>query len=272
MSFLVFTLFLGIFCLVYSQEPKCPARYMEERLLEKMLEIDLKLQQALQRMDEMENERRNSTDLLSSELFPRRALLVSQLEIDGWKMVFRAASGNGYPVYDAWTQGRGTCEDKPVSMERSYSCHYRQRNLASWSVLGVRYVKFALYTQEKEEAYVIFNGIGSDMNNWFSQDRVISSSYSDLTAGDQYNYFSIPGHLDGNRLIRRFFINRNYHGCPGDRGHIVVIDESRTSPACLMDTQPSYPKFLYSRTNSVDFWERATYGMADYLAVFIKQS
>ena len=33
------------------------------------------------------------------------ALQISDLEKGGWEMVFRAASGNGYSVYDAWTKG-----------------------------------------------------------------------------------------------------------------------------------------------------------------------
>ena len=33
------------------------------------------------------------------------ALQTSDLEKGGWEMVFRAASGNGYSVYDAWTKG-----------------------------------------------------------------------------------------------------------------------------------------------------------------------
>jgi hypothetical protein len=34
------------------------------------------------------------------------ALQISDLEKGGWQMVFRAASGNGDSVYDAWLKGK----------------------------------------------------------------------------------------------------------------------------------------------------------------------
>ena len=33
-------------------------------------------------------------------------LKVSDIEQDGWQMVFRGTSGNGHSVYHAWTEGK----------------------------------------------------------------------------------------------------------------------------------------------------------------------
>nr|KAG5692377.1 hypothetical protein BaRGS_007990 [Batillaria attramentaria] len=45
-------------------------------------------------------------------------------------------------------------------------------------------------------AYVEFNGRGSNYMNWFSRDRIISSSWTDLRTQPQ-NYFSIEGTIYG---------------------------------------------------------------------------
>lgn len=199
----------------------------------------------------------------------RDVLTISELESDGWQMVFRGTSGNGKGVYDAWNEGANTNPDKPASMERTHGLHYRNNITNNWSNLGIEFVKFAFYDENKEVAYVIFNGKGSDLNNWFDKTRVLTSSWPDLTSDSSYNFFSIAGHYMPTRHDRRFFINKSYNSCPNDLGHMVVIN-SQTPAVCKWDNHASYPQFLYSQINSVDFWDRRMFGTADYMAIFIK--
>ncbi|XP_060587774.1 uncharacterized protein LOC132743257 [Ruditapes philippinarum] len=197
-------------------------------------------------------------------------LKTEDLEQDGWRMVFRGTSGNGHSVFHAWMEGKNSNQDKPVSMKRSHGLHYRDDILDNWSNLGIKLVKFAFYDTDKEVAYLIFNGKDSDMNNWFDKSRVIDSSWPDLTSKSTFNKFSIAGHTITNLHDRRFYINRNYGGCANDRGHLAVINSAVSKPVCLFDSQPSYPAFIYSKYNSVDFFQRRMFGTADFMVVSIK--
>ncbi|XP_052811266.1 uncharacterized protein LOC128238955 [Mya arenaria] len=185
----------------------------------------------------------------------------------GWKMVFRGTSGNGQDTLKAWTTGVATSDTKPYDMKRSYTSHYRDSLLTThWTALGVKLVKFALYKQSKEVGYIVFNGTGSDLTSWFDRTRVEDSSWSDLTATNAYNFFSIQGHDNGLHLERTFFINQQYGGCDADKGNVVVVEHDGD---CNWDHQPRYPQFLYSDMNSADFWNRRQFGRDDFLAIFI---
>lgn len=284
----------GIILFVYavtakcSEEPKCPTSYIEEKLLEKMIEMDFKLKKALELLEgnglqpggkcgASKTDEHLHSDV-DSGIFGSQSptclldsptvLQTSALETNGWQLVFRAASGNGQNVYNAWMKGENTTEDKPPKMERSYFRHYRSREVINWSNLDIKYVKFALYEQNKEVASVIFNGIGSNIENWFDKNRIIYSSWSDLTINDDYNHFSIAGYNAGT-VDRRFHINKFYGGCEKDIGHIAVIDTG-TVAACAWDQHPVYPQFLYTKINSADVWYKRQFGRADFMTIFIK--
>ncbi|XP_052238395.1 uncharacterized protein LOC127849689 [Dreissena polymorpha] len=194
-------------------------------------------------------------------------LLVAELEINGWNLVFRATSGNGQNVYSAWMTGQNASTTKPIDMSRTYSSHFRQDNLnAIWANLNVIYVKFALYSDKREVGFVIFDAQGSDFNNWFAKGRVVDASWSDLTKTTTYNFFSIVGDVIST-IERRFRINTLYHGfCLGDIGHVAVIEREGS---CNMDKHPRYPQFVYADFNSADMWQKQQFGRANYMAIFV---
>ena len=181
-------------------------------------------------------------------------------------MVFRATSGNGHNVFNAWMFGTGTSEIKPNNMERSCGPHYRSPLIKIWDFLDIRKVKLAFFEYGKEVAYVIFDGRDSDMMNWFSKHRILFSSWCDLHPGYDYNYFSIAGH---HSIGRVFFINFVYRNCDKDLGHVVTVDTNRKR-GCAWDENPVYPQFLYSKINHADNWNWVRYGRADYMAVYIE--
>ncbi|KAH3725262.1 uncharacterized protein LOC127854071 [Dreissena polymorpha] len=194
-------------------------------------------------------------------------LMIAQLEESGWNLVFRGTSGNGHNTLDAWMNGVGTSSTKPMDMSRSYDSHFRDNYAVThWASLGVKYVKFALYKQSREVVNIVFNGTGSDMTSWFAQQRVLVSSYSDITPTNTYNFFSIQGHIDVQHVVRTFFINQIYHGCDGDVGNVVVLERDGD---CNWDHQPRYPQFLYSDLNAAENWNQRMFGRADYLAIFV---
>jgi len=54
-------------------------------------------------------------------------------------------------------------------------------------------VRYSLYTDGSEVAYVEFNGTGSTNEDWFSVSRILEASWSDLDTSSTLNYCSIKG-------------------------------------------------------------------------------
>ena len=199
-------------------------------------------------------------------VFLCRSRTLPEMSDGDWNMVFRATSGNGRDVYKAWVFGTGTSVSKPNNMDRSCGLHYRNPLIDSWGSACIRKVKLAFFEHGKEVAYVSFDGRNSDNNNWFSKERVLFSSWSDLQPNRDFNFFSIEG---DQHYGRTFFINFNYGGCDNDRGHVATCDTT-SKKCCKWDQHPVYPQFLYSKINHADHWNMNRFGRADYMAVYIE--
>ena len=53
-------------------------------------------------------------------------------------------------------------------------------------------VRVSFYSGGKEKAFVVFDGSGSNLRSWFTQKRVIESSYTDIS-NTSANKFSVDG-------------------------------------------------------------------------------
>ncbi|XP_022082431.1 uncharacterized protein LOC110974837 [Acanthaster planci] len=190
-----------------------------------------------------------------------------------WQLVFKGVAGTGAKLYNMWTN-----ENWDPSVEISGSCRDNDLHRA-WrnGQLNVKQVKLSLHNSTGETAELIFNGTGSDIRNWFRQDRLTSSPWDDLSSsslfGGSVNYFSIEGH---GQVDRRFFINSNYGGCKIDKGWLVVT-ESNSHGSCCWEQRKSeypYPIILYSRGNKSVVWNNVlsnngTVGRADSMTIHI---
>ncbi|WAR07157.1 hypothetical protein MAR_017115 [Mya arenaria] len=255
-----------VLCLAVAQEPN--PKGDQTALLTKLVALEARLQETNNTLQSLQNKYNRRATLTKPYPNPHGEdhLTVPYLERDGWEMVFRASAGNGQTVYEAWTKGTGTSTTKPLDMARSYTTHFREANLDhSWTSLKIKHVKFALYKDNIETAYIIFNGVGSTITSWFDKTKILESSWSDLTPSATFNFFSVIGADDG-RVLRRFFINQKYAGCAGDVGHFAVVEEKGV---CAMDKHVRYPQFVYSDMNSADVWERSQFEHADYLAIYV---
>ena len=195
---------------------------------------------------------------------------IEHFEKDGWELIFRATASNDVDTYAAWVHGKHTTPHKPNNMRRACGVHYRNPEIDRWTELDAQKVKLAFFENGKEVAGIVFNGLGSDQLNWFSKDRIVSSSWCDLNSNREYTHFSIAG--DTYKERKRRFLTVKYAGCDGDIGHTVVIDKDAGDRPCLFDHQPTYPQFFYSKTSSADYFNRATFGRADHLGIFVRRS
>ncbi|XP_033740432.1 uncharacterized protein LOC117327502 isoform X2 [Pecten maximus] len=188
----------------------------------------------------------------------------------GWMLLARFGSGNGESVYNTWTEaGRDDNsnenipnECKDVNTSNTCTRHFRSGLVDDWTALNPTEAKFSLYIAGIEEVYVTFNATDTDSITWFAQERILSTSFTDLKTNSTSNFFSISGA----NTYRRFYINKSYGGCNNDQGWIRVIDGTGV---CFYENAVAEPSFVFSRNNQsgVAGIDSLT---ADVLAIFVK--
>jgi len=195
---------------------------------------------------------------------------------DGWILAFRATAGIGQSVYAAWTQ-HGHHDDDPLiratlpcgctTVNGSLPCdrHYRSRLLDSWPSAAIDQVKLVLYEDGEAKEHLTFTGTGSDVMSWFSQARLVESSWTDLKAAKSPLFFSIEGEKPNER---RFYIELAHGGCPKDVGWLTVKD--KTGDVCTWAKVNQAPAFLYAPSTHDTHWDQAGTRHADVMAVFVK--
>ncbi|KAL5009144.1 hypothetical protein ScPMuIL_014725 [Solemya velum] len=186
--------------------------------------------------------------------------------IDDWSLVFRAAAGNGESVYDTWintttqTGHAGACQI--LQPQPRCSGHYKNQIVDRWNSANITQVKLELHSAGRRVAYVIFDGTGSDYSNWFSKDRILESSWSDLTTSFDYSCFAMEGYGARNLLIIK-----GYGDCTTDIAWMSVV---AYRGYCSWDFHSSYPAFVFSKGTTASLIE-TNHGLADILAVFVKR-
>lgn len=202
---------------------------------------------------------------------------------ENWVLFFHAQSGNGEEILNTWKTRHNSCDIVsgycPCSISngclppkarletfRSTTKVLRSPYIDYWDCLNINKVKFELNIKGETVAFVEFDGRGSNYLNWFNNDRILNSSWTDMHKGQTYNVFSIDHQ---SKYDRNFFINKNYGGCPKDSGWLVVKEANFTS-ACEWDNQTTYPQFLYSKNGIATKWSDLEYGKADVLNIYVR--
>lgn len=104
-----------------------------------------------------------------------------------------------------------------------------------------------LYNGATEVVSLTFNAIGTDKLNWFSQNNLVKSPWTDLKT--KLQAFGIIG------SDRIFEISGRYAGCSADYGWFLI-----TRSYCLWETRlPQAIVFFYSKLDTSINWNQ--YGM-----------
>uniref|UniRef100_A0A2C9LA03 Uncharacterized protein n=1 Tax=Biomphalaria glabrata TaxID=6526 RepID=A0A2C9LA03_BIOGL len=153
-----------------------------------------------------------------------------------------------------------------VDSSKPCTNHYRNNEvLNNWK--GVNKVAFVLYEKNALVAYMVFDGRGTDNMNWFSQEKLELSSWTDLKTSS-YNFFSIEGDLRPSNLIyRRFIVNKFYGGCGGDWGWFSAADFMPSF--CPWEGANNYPSFAYVKGSNSTNWSTGKVGYADVMAIYV---
>ncbi|KAI8747940.1 hypothetical protein BgiBS90_033129 [Biomphalaria glabrata] len=185
-----------------------------------------------------------------------------------WTLAFRGTPFIDKAVYEAYLDGTGIPFDVEIGckvINSSLPCYNHYRNssiLDHWK--NIKEVKLAIYQNNVQVHYIIFNGQGSNYLNWFSQRRVLSSSWTDIK-WKSTNYFSVEGLASAGR---RFYINHVFAGCHLDIGWFSAFDSSPNR--CPYHTSASYPLIKFAKGSEADVWQGPNFGVADFFAIFVK--
>jgi len=191
-----------------------------------------------------------------------------------WRIAFRGQAEVNQSVYSAYMRPQVTQVDKACrqlpAVGQTCSSHYRNNDvLDHWD--NIKEVAFVVYKGEQQVAFVIFDGVGSNYTSWFSEIKLLNSSWTDIKVDyteHHANQFSISGY----RGWRRFYINEHFFGCPNDAGWFVAMD-TFNEPCKTVWTgadTPSWPRFLYATTPTFQNWEKGDIDVADSIFVFVK--
>lgn len=132
-------------------------------------------------------------------------------------------------------------------------------------------VRVSMYTSAVEVAYMEFSAAGTTKEDFFSIANLTSSTWTDV-ATEQRNFFSIAGSPINDR---HWYVNRNWGGCPNDRGWMMVLDgRANPSYACAFednrtDTGSTTRGFLYADAMTEQNFTSGSIGVADVFAVTV---
>lgn len=180
-----------------------------------------------------------------------------------WRLVFRGTSHINQSVYNAYVHGSQNVDEGCQQLNGDFPCksHYRSAILDTWS--DIDEVVLAVYKSGQMQQYLRFDGKGTNNVNWFSEDKLLDSSWSGIKGHN--NVFSIKGDED---LDRRFMVNHNYGGCESDAGWLIAVDKHEKP--CGWESVKTYPLFLFSKSTHSENWTKGQVSEADVIAVFVK--
>ncbi|KAL3873165.1 hypothetical protein ACJMK2_036315 [Sinanodonta woodiana] len=158
-----------------SKSNDCPRFDYEYKLFERLIRIEFAQREVEATLAELREKFQTIPADIPRKLEDIRRLIDNKLK-DPWKLVFRVTAGGGTNPYYAWRNGTGALDSDNCMMLYPSSCtkYYRNKLLDTWTTWPIEKVKFALYQNHTQVAYIVFNGTGSDSKEWLRQAGRIS--------------------------------------------------------------------------------------------------
>ncbi|XP_076077902.1 uncharacterized protein LOC143048233 isoform X2 [Mytilus galloprovincialis] len=194
-----------------------------------------------------------------------------------WTPIFIACPGNKRSVYRSWLTPSPFDDPIEISPKTCEKDHKRRSIIDRWNWDAadlIEQVRVDLYTDSQVDAMFLFDGKGLTSVSWFSKERLLQSSYQDLSRTATINYFSMEG---SNAADRHFYINSHHGGCPNDFGWLQIIDSRLrfgTTGGCTFDHLygREYPYFMYGTRNKACHYDKeGECGFADMMVISVKR-
>lgn len=181
-------------------------------------------------------------------------------------MIFKYIGGiSSSPTGKAlWSSSDTLSENITAALDTTatYQGHYKNRLIQSWQTFNPQEVRVVIYTNGTEVMHMKFNGRGTTNLDWFSQNNLFQSPWTDLKNATNIFIFRIDG-----AATRSFEIAAYHKGCPGDAGWFLI-----TGPHCDYEKSHPIPGILYSKKTHKITWNnsRADVGGAEVLIVYVR--
>ncbi|KAK3789856.1 hypothetical protein RRG08_060409 [Elysia crispata] len=182
----------------------------------------------------------------------------SSVRRGSWVLVFRGQSRIGVPVYDTWVN-TSKHDDGPLLGDFPYAClrltdykqcnrHFRSHIVDKW--VNIQEARFSLVKADTEVAYIVFDATGSDKISWFSQNRILHSTWSPaLDTANDLQPVNMKGNCYKNSICRRFQIYQKYKYCKSEAFYTFTVDmagDSCSESSWVLRDFSTFPVFLYS--------------------------
>jgi len=181
-----------------------------------------------------------------------------------WTLLMKGVAGAPGPdLYQLWHSGQTLNQNIPQAqtLTSSYNGHYKPDTSNHWTDFCFDQIKVGIYNQGIEKAYIVFNATGADKNSWFTSDRIISSSWTDLKTAAK-EIFSMSG--DAN-TGREFYASG--HSDPTDTCDSFGWMMISTKQACFYEAGDKKPSFYYAPGTSLAHWGYTNPGTGDVFAI-----
>ncbi|WAR11992.1 SAS-like protein [Mya arenaria] len=152
------------------------------------------------------------------------------------------AGAPGPDLYQLWHSGQTLNGGEPLAshLTSEYNGHYKPDTSNHWNNYCFDQIRVSIFNNGIEKAYILFNSTGSTKENWFTSDRIIDSSWTDLKTA-QKEIMSLSG--DAN-TGREFYISGHtsqQNKCDSF-GWMMVS----TKPSCYFEAGDAKPTFYYA--------------------------
>ncbi|MBI4821055.1 MAG: hypothetical protein HY791_32645 [Deltaproteobacteria bacterium] len=185
----------------------------------------------------------------------------------GWTLIFKKSASVFGDTHAAWT-GAATGTRAIELLDRGAdSMDYVSPIIAEyWRIVSEARVE--VVTGTTAVRFMHFDGEGSTSLSWFAPERWTASSWTDLPTAASWQgsssgrFFSIRG----NDPDRRFYINRNWGGCPADRGWLLIS----SGDFCSWERSAHPNDILYAEGPTHALANSSQFARADALLVFVR--
>lgn len=185
---------------------------------------------------------------------------------EGWTMVFKVVSGLSPPhLGEIWLSPSLYHENlnETFDITSAHPTHYKNRIVMDWEYFDPKEARIVLYKDGQQVISLKFNATGTNNLDWFSQENLLYSPWSDLKLFSGL-HFSLLGPIVPDRF---FEITGPYSGCATDIGWLVASSHQ----VCPWDKRAPQPNIQYSRKQLGSLMEDyENVGIADVLAVFVR--
>jgi hypothetical protein len=168
-----------------------------------------------------------------------------------WMLFLKGVSGAPGPdLYQLWHSPQTINTNVPAAsrLTNEFNGHYKPDYSNHWKDYCIDMVKVAIYNNGVPKAEIVFNATGADKNSWFTNDRIISSTYTDIKSTSK-DVMSMQGSAT---LGREFYIS----------GHTSATDQCdsfgwmmiSTKTGCSFEAADKKPSFYYAPGTTQAHW------------------